>query len=531
MQKAISHLLCVAALAAMPVYAERNEEETPTRSSHKAVRMTAEVAQRELEQHGIIPDSTQRRDFFDLRQDYDTHMRIAISNHDVEDIMLLIMAGIDINTPDHHANTYLHEAIWHYNAREAASTAPFDMLMEIPGIDVNYANDRGETPLDTAVKRGNEWCVGVLLHHPDINLSAWSPFFLAILKNDPTALRTLLKEGESPNQTAPSGKLSALHVAALLEHTECLRVLMKAPDIEFSTDEQQSTPLHAAARKGNSNCLRLLLKHPQAPINAQDAMECTALHRAISGGDASSARQLIEHKGININLQDSFGYTPLLEAAIEGHTEIVRLLLEQKEIQVNTPTKDGWTPLMAAALGNHTETVRVLLQHPDTDYNLREHDGSNVIDFAVQYRTDTLRELVALPGIDLNAGGYTSTPLQNAAEHGHSEAVRILLQAGADVHTADKYGNTALILAASGNYTECVRLLLSCPNIDVNARTEKGAFALWRAAHGGYTESVRLLVEHPEIDLHATYQSKTPLQVAEENGHAECANILRNAIK
>ena len=91
MQKAISHLLCVAALAAIPAYAELNEEETPIRPPHKAARMTAEVAQRELEQHGIIPDSTQRRDFFDLRQNYDTHMRTAISNHDVEDIMLLIM--------------------------------------------------------------------------------------------------------------------------------------------------------------------------------------------------------------------------------------------------------------------------------------------------------------------------------------------------------------------------------------------------------------------------------------------------------
>ena len=73
--------LCVAVLAAMPAYAELDEEEeTPIRPPHKAARMTAEVAQRELEQHGIIPDSTQRRDFFDLRQDYDTHMKYISDN-------------------------------------------------------------------------------------------------------------------------------------------------------------------------------------------------------------------------------------------------------------------------------------------------------------------------------------------------------------------------------------------------------------------------------------------------------------------
>ncbi len=498
--------------------------------------LTPEIARHYLEQNNIIPQAPPPQDFWDFRHTYDSVMRDAVRDPDGNrgDIMVqLLAAGIDINKTDNCGNSYLHDAVWHYNDKTTTNTSPFEILLALPGIDINIINNEGHTPLSLAVTRGHQWCVYTLLARKDICRDHWSPLFLAILENNPNKLREILASaGASPNEKARWNNLSALHVAALLGRTECLRLLLATDGILLTTDTNQATPLHAAARKGHSDCLRLLLAHPQADINAQDACGNTALSLACYRGNSACARLLLEQKGLHVNSRDTFGNTPLMWAAADGDTEIVRMLLQYPNIQVNTQNEDGWTALMYAALGNHADTLRVLLQHPDTDSSLRTNDGANAISFAVSpQNTDALRILCVLPGIDLHAGHFKSTPLHEAVRRGLPESARVLLQAGADVNARGYKGTTPLFDAIRCRQTECTRLLLLCPDIDVNATDDDGNFALWCAAKSGDAHWVQLLLQHPLINPNQSYQGQTPLQTAIQHRHADCIKLLQETNK
>lgn len=498
--------------------------------------LTPEIARQNLEQNNIIPQTPSPREFWDFRHTYDSVMRDAVNDPDGNrgDVMVqLLAAGINVNKIDNRGNSYLHDAVWHYNDKTTTNTSPFEILLAIPGIDINIINQEGHTPLSLAVTRGHEWCVYSLLARKDICRDNFSPLFLAILENNPYKLREILASaGASPNEKARWDNLSALHVAALLGRTECLRLLLATDGILLTTDNNHATPLHAAARKGHSDCLRLLLTHPQADINAQDAFGNTALSLACFRGNSACVRLLLEQKGLNINLQDQFGNTPLIWAAADGYTEIVRMLLQHPNTHVNIQNEDGWTALMYAALGNYADTLRVLLQHPDTDYSLRAKDGANAISFAIApQNTDALRILCALPGIDLHAGNFKSTPLHQAVQLGFTESARVLLQAGANVNARGFKGTPPLFNAIRCNQTECARLLLLCPNIDVNATDDDGNFALWCAAKGGDAHMVQLLLQHPRINPNQTYKGQTPLQTATQHRYSECIKLLQNTNK
>ncbi len=95
--------------------------------------------------------------------------------------------------------------------------------------------------------------------------------------------------------------------------------------------------------------------------------------------------------------------------------------------------------------------------------------------------------------VDARAFGETAegmTALMAASMHGHSEVVQFLIQRGANVHIRSQSGFTSLLLAASRGHSACVQALL-----------ERGASVLL-----------------------------STVQVAERNGHAEVAALLKQAM-
>ena len=189
--------------------------------------------------------------------------------------------------------------------------------------------------------------------------------------------------------------------------------------------------------------------------------------------------------------------SPLISAANKGDVQTVRRLLDTG---ANVHEKDiqGRTPLMRATENGHTHVVKTLLER----------------------------------GANPNQTSASGTPpLWWAAWKGHIEIARLLLDAGARPDIIDRDGDTALKEAAENCHTEIVRILLE-RGADVNIG--RGGTALHDATFCGDPKIVRMLLDAgADIDMvtgypwKAQYRGKTALQLAQQQGNATIARMLR----
>ena len=239
-----------------------------------------------------------------------------------------------------------------------------------------------------------------------------------------------------------------------------------------------------------------------------------AISGAASGGDVDMVQLLLEH---GAHPDDGIS-----SAAERGHVEIVKLLLE-KGASANHGIRE-------AAGGGQNEIVRLLLEHgADADLGLSLA--------AARGRPDTANLL-------LEHGAEPERAMASAVSNGYVEIVELLHRAGARLPQdqllplAVKEGQTAMVayLAKQGcdptsglggaierGDIEMVRLL-----IENGARP--GGFELRAAAQHGYAEILKLILPLAQAEINtASWLGQTPLDLAVQHGHEECAALLRAA--
>jgi ankyrin repeat protein len=127
-----------------------------------------------------------------------------------------------------------------------------------------------------------------------------------------------------------------------------------------------------------------------------------------------------------------------------------------------------------------------------------------------------------------------------ASRTGHAEVVGALLAANADpnlVRTED--GSSPVYMASQNGHLEVVQTLVAAGAATGTILTSISASDLWAACCQGHTDVVRFLIgteggrkvlEQPRDDsTDIPGPGTTPLQIAEREGHPECAVALREA--
>jgi ankyrin repeat protein len=204
------------------------------------------------------------------------------------------------------------------------------------------------------------WLKKLLLFVVAIGFSAahagsYDDFFVAIKRDDPATIQSLLQRGFDPNTPSPD-KLD---------------------------------PLYVALREGSLKAAQALIDWPKTNIDARTAQDESPLMMACLRGHAEMARRLIA-RGADVN---KTGWTPLHYAATKGDVAIIQMLLDENAY-IDAASPNGTTPLMMAAMYGTTAAVKVLLD-AGADPTLKNQLGLAALDFATKGNRKDSAELIA----------------------------------------------------------------------------------------------------------------------------------------
>lgn len=127
-------------------------------------------------------------------------------------------------------------------------------------------------------------------------------------------LKELLEEADFDiNTPGPDGD-SALHIASLYGHYECVTALLnKGANAGIVNPEDGSSPIHDAAAGGFKDILELLIERSPSSLDTPDNDGDTPLHNAARGNHLHIVEVLVKHCA-NVNALNRDGNTPAQEA-------------------------------------------------------------------------------------------------------------------------------------------------------------------------------------------------------------------------
>jgi hypothetical protein len=183
-------------------------------------------------------------------------------------------------------SSFLHFACFFHSLRV------IELLLKVPGIDINLRFPDGDTPLEIPCRSGFPLVAQLLLADPrtDVNVPGLDGF----------------------------------------------------------------TPLNAACNYGHVEIVKMLLADSRVDVNLVNDNGCSPFYAACQRGDLVIAGILLAHRNVDINLFDYDGTTPLWICAHQGHLELVQFILAS-ERDVDTSKKsiqgtEDWSSKTAAEI-------------------------------------------------------------------------------------------------------------------------------------------------------------------------------------
>ncbi len=238
--------------------------------------------------------------------------------------------------------------------------------LSIHGVDVNYPNEQGMTPLHLATREGLTETVKLLLTVPDISVNlvsnnGWTALHIASRMGHADIVDALLTVPNINPNAVNSDGWSALHWAAWHGFIEVITVLLTAPGIKVNiADKNDTTPLHLAARNGHSDVISILISVSSNEPNLIDNERRTPLHLATIYNHEAAVNALLYSLKIETNLPDMDGLTPLHWAARNGHVGILNRLLAHQDTLIDVLDNNGMSPFEWAVRNHHTPVIKIL---------------------------------------------------------------------------------------------------------------------------------------------------------------------------
>jgi ankyrin repeat protein len=378
------------------------------------------------------------------------------------------------------------------------------------------------------------------------------PLHFAAERGDLAIVRLLIEHGADPIGDGTHHELNVLGWAVCWEYVHHTHVA----DYLIAHGAQHT--IHTAVALGEVALIRELAA--RAPADLEKPMDRTnrcrrPLHLAVVKQRLDSLAALLE-MGADTEAVDAAGLTPLDQAALNGAADMVRLLVEHGA-DVRLPA--------AIALNRMADIDRIVRRDPDC---LRPGNewGTLIVRASERAHADVIEALIRAgasvnvrddPGTAVDGTeGYT--PLHAAAWAGRTEAVAVLLKHGADPNAREsKYCGTPAGWADYAGHAD-VRDLVLDARIDLFQAIDFGRadriagivqqepallekrfveYATCEYPEPWHTPlawavvrnepaAVRALLDQGAASILAP-DGRTLLQIAQEAGHEEVAELLR----
>ncbi|XP_073367274.1 uncharacterized protein [Aegilops tauschii subsp. strangulata] len=211
-------------------------------------------------------------------------------------------------------------------------------LVEELRVDVNAADESGDTPLAYAIRAGAVNTFRYLLDHdanPDKPAGKGStPLHWAATGGNCEIVKALLSKGANVDALCELG--TPLHMAAFWKQDGALKILLDHhADCNMVCNTVYS-PLLAALSTGSLNCVKLLIK---AGADVKGVGTVTPLIMAANNGLTDFYKCLLE-AGADPNVRDDVGQLPIEIAAYHNRRKDVEILLP---VTSRTPYVRDWS--------------------------------------------------------------------------------------------------------------------------------------------------------------------------------------------
>ncbi|KAL8868842.1 MAG: hypothetical protein Q9174_004717 [Haloplaca sp. 1 TL-2023] len=373
-------------------------------------------------------------------------------------------------------------------------------LLDQNAVDIEEANDRGQTPL-----------------------------IYAVIGGKPGMVRNLLERGAQADHQDRTGK-SALSYAVREGHETIVDSLLCNGCAVDLVDNAGFTPLVFAARKGLTGVAERLISLG-AQLESRTIGDVgndgfTPLLWAASNGHAAVVEQLLDHRAQLEARSSDDGVTPLLQAVWKGHIPVVDLLLAHGAQIEARRNKDGCTPLFLAAIRWNTALVERILAH-QAQIEGRDNRGFTPLFWAVWEGCTAVIEFLLTQGANIEARDpqYFSTPLFWAVERDDPAVGQLLLAHGAQIEARDRYGSTPLFWAVRLGSHASIEVLLA-HGAQLEAKNQFGSTPLFYAFEDSHIAVVELLLSHQAQTEARNQYGSTPLHWAADEGNTVVVKLL-----
>jgi len=195
----------------------------------------------------------------------------------------------------------------------------------------------------------------VFIGFSSASAGSFDDFFVAINRDDPVMVESLLKRGFDPNTPNAQGQFG----------------------------------LFLALREGSLKVARVLVDWPSTRVETRNTVDESALMMAALKGHTDMARRLIA-RGADVN---KTGWAPLHYAATGSHAALITMLLDA-HAYIDAESPNGTTPLMMASQYGSAAAVRQLLE-AGADASLKNQLGLSAQDFAMRSGRQEVFEILA----------------------------------------------------------------------------------------------------------------------------------------
>ncbi|WP_028330877.1 ankyrin repeat domain-containing protein [Brachyspira alvinipulli] len=278
------------------------------------------------------------------------------------------------------------------------------------GINPNFADENGYSPLHLAVINNSLDSVEALLSYKDIDKEVKLPY-------------------EATLDNWYLGGATPLIVASYIGNADIVYTLINAGcNIKARDDIDGAMPIHVAAANGNDDAVILLLEKDKTLVNELDNNGGdTPLHWAAMKNKPSTVEVLFKYNA-DSKIKNSDGNTALHYAAMYASADVIENIISADKSSVNMANKEGIYPIHYAALENNVDALVVLVQKGNADVNITDADKATALHYAAAYgNIDAVMALVEKCNADKtlkDSDGYTAADL--AADNGYQNIAAYL---------------------------------------------------------------------------------------------------------